>query len=151
MSGSQDLSRRQFVVIAAGCAAACACGGMALAQDATTGPVDVGAVTDYPQDGIYDQYIKKAVIVYREKGQMYASTAICPHRGARMKVKGDEVVCPRHGSTFDNAGAVIKGPAEDSLERFAVSIDAKNHLIVDKSKSFREKDWTDPASFVKVT
>jgi Rieske Fe-S protein len=150
MNESQDLSRRQFVVLAAGCAAVCACGGVAMAQVAT-GPVDVGALTDYPKDGIYDQFIKKSkLVVYRENGQMYVSTAICPHKGARVVVKGDEVYCPRHGSTFDSNGAVIKGPAEDSLERYAISIDGNKHLIVDKSKSFSEKDWTDPASFVKI-
>jgi nitrite reductase/ring-hydroxylating ferredoxin subunit len=151
MSEFENLSRRQFVVLAAGCAAMCACGVGQVEADTSSTTVDVGAVTDYPQTGIYDQYIKSnKIVIYRENGQMYASTAICPHKGARMVVKGDQVYCPRHGSLFDDTGAVIKGPAEDSLERYAVSINDKNHLIVDKTKTFREKDWTDPASFVKV-
>jgi Rieske Fe-S protein len=154
MNASKDLSRRQFVVLAAGCAAACACG-VATAQDATQQgagkKVDIGPASDFPQDGIYDQYIKKGgVIVYRETGQIYASTAICPHRGATMTVKGDTVYCPRHGSTFSPAGTVVKGPAEDSLVRYAISVDDKKHLIVDTSKSFKEKQWDDPASFVKI-
>jgi Rieske Fe-S protein len=152
MNVPQDLSRRQFVVLAAGCAAACACGGgVAMGQAATGKKVDIGPASDFPQDGIYDQYIKKGgVIVYRETGQIYASTAICPHRGATMTVKGDTVYCPRHGSTFSPAGTVVKGPAEDSLERYAISADDKKHLIVDTSKTFREKQWDDPASFVKI-
>jgi nitrite reductase/ring-hydroxylating ferredoxin subunit len=149
MSFTQDLNRRQFVVLAASCAAACACGVAVAAND--TGTVDIGPATDFPTDGIYDQYIKKSkIVIYRESGQMYASTAVCPHRGAIMTVKGDTVYCPKHGSTFSPEGTVTKGPAEDSLERYAISVDDKKHLIVDKSKTFREKDWTDPASFVKV-
>ena len=150
MAVSEDLNRRQFVVLAATCAAACACG-MARA-DAPTGPVDVGSVADYPHDGIYPKFIKAdRVIVYRENGQIYASTAICPHRGALLSVRDDEVYCSRHGSTFDAAGSVTKGPAQDSLEHYAISIDDNRHLIVDRTKTFREKDWADPASFVKVS
>jgi nitrite reductase/ring-hydroxylating ferredoxin subunit len=150
MSGELDLSRRQFVALAAGCAAACACG-VTIAAEAT-GKVDIGPASDFPKEGIYDQYIKSSkLVIYRESGQMYASTATCPHKGARLTVRGDEVYCPKHGSTFDSAGAVIKGPAEDSLERYAIALDDKNHLIVDRSKSFREKNWDDPASFVKVS
>lgn len=149
MAASQDLSRRQFVVLAASCAAACACG-VARAQDAT-GKVDVGTVGDYPHDAIYDKFIKSdQVIVYRESGQIYASTAICPHRGAILTVRGDEVYCKRHGSEFDASGSVTHGPAEDSLEHYAIALDDNKHLIVDRSKTFREKDWSDPASFVKV-
>ena len=151
MNVPQDLSRRQFVVLAAGCAAACACGGVTLAQAAGK-KVDIGPASDFPKEGIYDQYIKKGgVVVYRETGQIYVSTATCPHRGATMIVKGDTVYCPRHGSTFSPAGTVVKGPAEDSLERYAIAADDKGHLIVDTSKSFREKQWNDPASFVKVS
>jgi nitrite reductase/ring-hydroxylating ferredoxin subunit len=150
MNDSQDLSRRQFVVLAAGCAAACACG-VTMAQDAGK-KVDIGPVSDFPKDGIYDQFIKSGkIIIYRESGQMYASTSICTHKGAQMIVKGDEVYCPRHGSTFSPQGTVTHGPAEDSLERYAIAPDDKNHLIVDTSKSFREKNWDDPASFVKVS
>jgi nitrite reductase/ring-hydroxylating ferredoxin subunit len=149
MGASQELSRRQFVTLAAGCAAACACG--VTLGEAATGPLDVGVVGDYPKDAIYDKFIKSdRVVVYREQGQIYASTADCTHRGARLVVKGDELYCPRHGSTFSPAGTVTNGPAEDSLERYAISLDGQNHLIVDRSKSFREKDWNDPASFVKV-
>lgn len=150
MSDLRELSRRQFVVLAAGCAAACACG-VASAQDATES-VDVGTVADYPNDAIYGKFIKSdRLIVYREDGQIYASTALCPHRNALMTVKGDEIYCPKHGSTFSPAGTVTHGPAEDSLIRYAIALDGKNHLIVDRSKSFREKHWDDPASFVKVS
>jgi nitrite reductase/ring-hydroxylating ferredoxin subunit len=151
MSSLQDLNRRQFVVLAAGCAAACACGDIAFAQDAVK-TVDIGPVTDFPKDGIYDQFIKKdKLIVYRESGQIYASTAICPHRGARMVVKEDQVYCPKHGSTFSPAGTVVKGPAEDSLVRYAIALDDQKHMVVDTSKSFREKQWDDAASFVKIS
>jgi nitrite reductase/ring-hydroxylating ferredoxin subunit len=150
MAVSEDLSRRQFVVLAASCAAACACG-IACADTPTT-PVDVGTLADYPQDGIFPKFIKSdRVIVYRENGQIYASTAICPHRGAVLSIRDDEVYCSKHGSTFDAAGSVVKGPAKDSLEHYAIALDDNKHLIVDRTKTFREKNWDDSASFVKVS
>jgi phenylpropionate dioxygenase-like ring-hydroxylating dioxygenase large terminal subunit len=54
--------------------------------------------------------------VFRGKGQIYALTDICPHRGARLS-EGDchydgTIACPYHGWVFDGAGknvAVLSG------------------------------------------
>ena len=62
----------------------------------------------------------------------------------------DTYICPRHGANFDIDGNVTKGPARTPLIRYAISVDANGHLIVDKSQSFTSDQWDNPASFVKV-
>ena len=45
---------------------------------------------------------------------------------------------------------VAKGPAKVGLPRFAVSLNADKHVIVDTTKTFDETKWTEAASFVTV-
>ena len=45
-------------------------------------------------------------------------------------------------------GTSTKGPAKGSLYRYAIKVDDKGNLIVDRDKQFEEKQWDDPASFV---
>jgi nitrite reductase/ring-hydroxylating ferredoxin subunit len=41
-----------------------------------------------------------------------AFQAVCPHKFVTVLVKGDQLVCPAHGSTFDiKTGANLSGPA----------------------------------------
>ncbi len=158
MAEQLDVSRRQFVVLAAtACAAACACGGSAFAaptsQPATS--IDIGTAADYPADGVFDKFIKKSkIIVYRENGHIYATTATCPHKGALMTLKNGLPYCTRHSSAFDNEGNPTAGPAKNmsaSLVRYAISKDDQGHLIVNTGTTFKSEKWTDPASFVAIS
>jgi nitrite reductase/ring-hydroxylating ferredoxin subunit len=151
-----DLNRREFV--AATAAAACLCllcghGQTVLADDAPAStPVDVGPKSSYTADGFTTDWIKtNHFIVVRENGHLYACTSRCTHRNADVQVQGDGLWCSRHGSTFDSAGKVTQGPAKRSLSRYAISLDANDHVIVDKSKKFDDKHWDDPASFIALS
>ena len=156
-----DLNRRDFLATAAALTCACALDcPFALAADAKedTGPVDIGALADFPKDGPYDKFAKKptSLLVIRNGGKLYAPTAICTHKKANLMVDAGEIVCPKHDSPFDNQGvpkAKTKDgddtPAKKPLVRFAISKNAAGHLIVDKSKTFEKEQWEDPASFVK--
>jgi Rieske Fe-S protein len=44
---------------------------------------------------------------------------VCTHRGCTVEAQGEHFVCPCHGSTYDRSGAVLRGPAERPLRRFA--------------------------------
>ncbi len=137
MAEQLDVSRRQFVVLAATCAAACACGGGAFAAPTSqpTEKVDIGTPADYASDGVFDKFIRKnKIIVYRENGHIYATTAICPHKGAMMTLKGGLPYCTKHSSAFDADGNATAGPAKkmsQTLDRFAISKDDQGHLIVE--------------------
>lgn len=155
-----QLNRREFVTAVACAACLCGLGTSAelLADDsATTAPstlLDVGAKSDYAADGITSTWMvmPNRVAVVRHAGKIYASTSVCTHRGGTLKwhPELDTYICPRHGANFDIDGNVTKGPARMPLTRYAISLDANGHLIVDKSQSFTSDQWDNPASFVKV-
>jgi len=53
-------------------------------------------------------------------GTTTALSTECTHRGCEVEPSTDRLVCPCHGSEFDLEGAVLQGPAERPLLRFAV-------------------------------
>lgn len=152
----EEINRRQFVLGVATAAAACyLCGGGNSAEAADTNPpptVDAGPISGYAQDGVYDTYAKTGrLLIYREGGKIYASTASCTHKKVMLKVVDGQVRCPAHGSRFDNNGAPTKGPAAVPLVRYAVQINADKHLVIDTTKTFDQSKWSDPAASVSAS
>jgi nitrite reductase/ring-hydroxylating ferredoxin subunit len=157
-----DLNRREFVVLAAAATAACAACGADFAQAGEPppakgplpkGPFDCGPKTKYASDGVVDEFAKKErILIVRSEGKIYAPTATCTHKNCAVKIKETagqkEIVCPCHGSKFSIHGTSTKGPAKGSLYRYAIKVDDKGNLIVDRDKQFDEKHWDDPTSFV---
>jgi len=45
----------------------------------------------------------------------------CTHMGVGLKIDGEELSCPAHGSRFSLSGSVIKGPAKEPLTRYKVN------------------------------
>lgn len=56
----------------------------------------------------------------------------CTHAGCKInrEYKG-ELVCACHGSTYDNTGKVLKGPALKPLEKLVYSIDNTGDIIIE--------------------
>jgi Rieske Fe-S protein len=65
-------------------------------------------------------------VVYRHAdGRIQAWSARCTHLGCRLdRVIDGVVVCPCHGSRFDDQGRVLNGPAAKPLQSLEVSTDA---------------------------
>jgi cytochrome b6-f complex iron-sulfur subunit len=159
----KNLTRRDFLMTAAATAAVISLPVLqSYGDDATPPakpaapagpPVDAGALSSFDKDGIYDKFAKSnKFFIIRQDGKLYAATTVCTHRGAQIvyeKDKGD-IFCPKHKSYFSVEGTVTAGPAKSSLPRFAVSLDDNKHVMVDKSKSFKEVEWTDAASFIDL-
>jgi thiosulfate dehydrogenase [quinone] large subunit len=152
-----DPTRRTILAIAA--AAACACAGsgcplLAGAADASPpGPVDVGPLENFAPEGVADRWAAAAgFFVVSRGGRVYAVSSRCTHKAVRLVAArgGEGFKCPRHGSTFDDAGHVTRSPARKALAHFAIRLSDARHVIVDPSKPFAEKDWDDPASYVPV-
>jgi cytochrome b6-f complex iron-sulfur subunit len=53
----------------------------------------------------------------------------CTHKGCGLSASQGKLVCGCHGSEFDLAGQVLKGPAKTSLQTFQVTADDQ-HIIV---------------------
>src|SRR5207244_358997 len=123
-----NINRREFA-LATAALAACACAGIGIdsarAVAVSSGPVDVGAAGDYPSDGAVDKFARSnRIIVVRQGERLYATTATCTHRDCVVKPVQGDLRCPCHGSRFDLAGAVIKGPARAPLPRYGISLNS---------------------------
>ncbi|MBC8107398.1 MAG: Rieske (2Fe-2S) protein [Anaerolineae bacterium] len=163
------MNRREFVVLSSVVAAGCACafcGAEASAAPEPTskpaskpaagatgpGKVDIGKLSDYSADGITEKFMRpNKFAVVRTDGKIFATSARCTHKASPLRVKDGHFACPSHGSEFSTQGTVTKGPAKDSLVRYAITKTDAGSLIVDTNKSFREKDWEKPQAFVSVT
>lgn len=67
------------------------------------------------------------VICVKSDGRLNVYSARCSHLGCIINKSEDGLlVCPCHGSTFDNAGKVAKGPALDDLRQLTYIKDPDN-------------------------
>lgn len=54
----------------------------------------------------------------------------CTHFGCEVRYEGDDLLrCPCHKAEFDLTGKVLKGPADEDLDRYPVSVE-KDKVIV---------------------
>ena len=71
---------------------------------------------------------------------LFAVSARCTHLGCRLRhdpaANGFRCMC--HGSIFDAAGEVLRGPAVRAMDRFRVTLDAGGTLLVDPSVCLRK-------------
>ena len=66
-------------------------------------------------------------------GTHYAVNDTCTHAQGSLSdgvLEGEQVDCPLHGSVFNVAtGAVVEGPADEPLPRYAVRVEGEDILI----------------------
>ena len=134
------IDRRGFVVTCALAGAGVLTGCIAM----VTHPVPVSdgrvrlAIDAYPDLAKPDGAIKilptaaadPIYVLAAGDGAYRAVSPICTHRGCTVEVQGARLVCPCHGSTYDRAGNVLRGPAERTLTTYPVSREG-NQLVID--------------------
>ena len=140
-SDRRGLDRRGFVQIAAGAIFASSLGACASLQtvpvQSRSGVIRL-AVGDYPQlervGGflrIQPPALEHHLVVLSQEGGGYAVVSpVCTHRGCTVDVASDRLACPCHGSEYDRAGQVLKGPAERSLERYPAELTPGGELVI---------------------
>lgn len=65
----------------------------------------------------------EAVVFRHGDGRVQAWSARCTHLGCRLdRVIDGVVVCPCHGSKFDEQGRVVNGPASTALKPLQVRV-----------------------------
>ena len=67
-------------------------------------------------------------------GEIRAVSDECPHQGFSLSagelIENGEIECVWHGARFDcRTGAVVRGPADSPLPRYAVRIEGKDVLL----------------------
>ena len=99
----------------------------------------VAALSEVPEEGTLPVTLPggTAVCLVRHAGAVTAFVDACTHQG--MPLSAGEVLpdgtieCPWHGAQFDCAtGAVVRGPAEDAVERFDVQLADGDVFVVDR-------------------
>jgi Rieske Fe-S protein len=76
----------------------------------------------------------RAVAVYRDAEGIYAISTICTHLGCVVKPNPEGFECPCHGSRFDAAGGVVKGPAPRALPWLQVKVSG-SQVQVDEGRT----------------
>ena len=139
------LSRRDFVR-AGGCLLAVgalgAAGGCAAVLVRVVEPVDGRlelAFNQYPElterDGALRVQVPGSevpiyVLVTGER-EFAVLSPVCTHLGCTVEIEGRQLVCPCHGSTYDRAGQVLRGPAERALSAYRWRTTADDVLVID--------------------
>jgi cytochrome b6-f complex iron-sulfur subunit len=80
-------------------------------------------------------YARGLWLIQDERG-WYALTNICTHLGCQpgLDKAGSVLVCPCHGSRFNQQGTPIKGPATRPLSRPRLWLDEKKILWADSAR-----------------
>jgi len=75
----------------------------------------------------------KEILIVNLDGKYFAIGNVCTHMGCMLSdgaLKGENVQCPCHGSTFDvKTGKVVKGPAEKPEPAFEVKVEGNQILV----------------------
>lgn len=140
-SNTNRLTRRRFLAVA-GCAAttgACTAS-VAPAQigDVAAGNVSQLAMGDLVAVG------SEPVCIGRDANGVYAMTLTCTHAGCDIGQDGtvspQGLFCGCHGSEFAADGSVVRGPASQPLDHFAVTIDSGGELTIHGSQVVAKSD-----------
>jgi Rieske Fe-S protein len=77
-----------------------------------------------PEGWYYD------IAVQKNDDNTYTALLLkCTHQDNQLNIEGNGFGCSLHGSRFDKAGNVRKGPAEVPLKKFAVTA-SPDHLVI---------------------
>lgn len=134
----QSMSRRRLLSIAGSSTGAMIVAAVPGCGDPTgsppSGPVPAGNVSALSVGGMHTF---SNVVVARDSGGLYAMSAVCTHAGCLLDDSSGTMAaglyCPCHGSTFDAAGAVTRGPARAPLQHYAIVVAADGSITVDGS------------------
>lgn len=121
----------QGAAVVCGGSALAACGGgedEAAAPAPTTSdgkPAPLAAVDDIPVGGAVSATTsdrKKVLLVRPTADEVVGLSAICTHQGCTVVPDGEALACPCHGSVYELTGEVRRGPAEQALAPFAITV-----------------------------
>jgi Rieske Fe-S protein len=84
---------------------------------------------------------KPSVFLTRTNAGVAALATYCTHKRHRLEIEEGCIVCPVHGSNFDNTGKPTSGPANKPLPWYLSSIDDNGAIFVDTSKTVERGSW----------
>ena len=90
---------------------------------------------DYPEGPTFMPNLR--VFLFRKGNSFRAASAVCTHLGCTVNLSGVGFHCPCHGSVFDTSGAVVSGPAPNSLAWFQITLSRDGHLVIDTAQQVK--------------
>ena len=125
------INRREFLALTANFVALCAPMASVAGPAGKERLVNVGPAARYAADGVYGGFTSQGFFIVRQGEKVFALSAICTHKKCKLKSQPDHsFYCPCHGSSFDSAGHVKRGPAKRDLPVFATTVDDRGRLLV---------------------
>ncbi len=82
----------------------------------------VGSVTMLPEAKTW---------LFRDEQGLYAISAVCSHLGCVVNYTSNQFECPCHGSRYNAAGYVLKGPAKLPLNYLALTLSPEGVVVLD--------------------
>ena len=86
----------------------------------------VGSVTMLPEAKTW---------LFRDAQGLYAISAVCSHLGCIVNYTSNQFECPCHGSRYNAAGYVLKGPAKLPLNYLALTLSPEGVVVLDTKVS----------------
>ena len=111
-----DLTRRAVLALpGVACLAACA-----PSSEPPAAGTELASLDELP---LGELVVKDKVVLKRTSDtEVTAFTAVCTHTGCTVGSQKTKLVCPCHGSEYDDTGKVTKGPAQENLGAVAVTV-----------------------------
>ncbi len=72
----------------------------------------------------------RIMLIKKDANSFTALDPVCTHKGCELIKRKNFLECPCHGSEFDLAGKVLKGPAEIPLGDYRTEFDGKNTVTI---------------------
>ncbi|MFQ5652559.1 MAG: ubiquinol-cytochrome c reductase iron-sulfur subunit [bacterium] len=98
-----------------------------------SGKFRIGRKEDFPP-GTARYFPDEQTYVFSDTEGIYAISAVCTHLGCIVSKEEKQFVCPCHGSYYDLAGKVKRGPAPRNLQWFQILLAPGDRLVVERSK-----------------
>jgi cytochrome b6-f complex iron-sulfur subunit len=90
---------------------------------------DLGSADQFPLGTRTHLPEAQAVLIHTSTGYTVLSL-LCPHLGCQVDDEEDHFTCPCHGSSFDDVGKLVRGPAKTSLNQLSLNTDDPDNFIL---------------------
>lgn len=90
---------------------------------------DLGPAGDYPPGSQTVLMHIPAVLMHNHDGYL-ALSLVCTHLGCTVEQKDGQYECPCHGSKYDGAGYVARGPSSTALKKLRVEVNDAGNVIL---------------------
>ena len=132
---STEVTRRALLRVSVGLAGMLGLGAMLKFLGYQAAPANPTSFTlktprDYAVGSVTSLSEAKAWLFRDDKG-LYAISAVCTHLGCVVTYADEGFDCPCHGSRYNAAGYVLKGPAKLPLNYLALTLSPDGLMVLD--------------------